>query len=293
MAVTLVFFLFALTGISLAHALEGNSWLSGMYQGHWSGLLLVSLGVIILLGLLISSVITSDLLQLIATGLKWLWGMVMNLVAFLISLLPEPEPSDLPAPAPATPDIEPSGWSKLWSLPESVRRGLQSGWTVLFVVLFLVALWRISSDIFRWLRRKFPGRAGAEFETMPGAFRADLLGWLRSIVRKLFGIRLPFQLGKKSGSIIPEAASVRELYRRFLRWAADSGYPRRISQTPNEYFCTLADLLPEARQELALITQHYVSARYSTLPQTKSELNQLRQSWHRVKQSNLKQISHE
>ena len=41
--IVLAFFLFALLGISVAHALEGTSWLSGLYQGHWSGLLLISI----------------------------------------------------------------------------------------------------------------------------------------------------------------------------------------------------------------------------------------------------------
>lgn len=176
-------------------------------------------------------------------------------------------------------------------MPESVRRGLQSGWTILFLGLFLVALWRISSSIFSWLRRRLSGTGGAEYEAMPGAFRADLLSWLKRIVRRLLGIRLLFPWGRKSGSIMPEAASVRELYRRFLRWAAAGGFPRRTSQTPHEYFHTLADLLPEVRQELAFITRQYVSARYGTVPQTEDELRQLRQSWHKVKQNDLKQMS--
>ena len=291
--VTLAFFLFALTGVSIAHALEGESWLSGLYQGHWSGLLLVSISVILLLGLLIGSIITTDLLQLVVVGLKWLWGLVLKLVALIASLLPEPEPSGLPPPVPPAPEMEPSEWSKLWSLPEPVRRGLQSGWSILFFGLILVALWRISSGIFGWLRRRLSSAVGAEFESMPGAFRADLLNWLKRIVLRLLGIRLPFQLGRKSGSIMAEAASVRELYRRFLRWAAASGFPRHISQTPQEYFYTLADLLPEARQDLAFITRQYVSARYGTLPQTEDELRQLRESWHNVKQNNLRQISRE
>ena len=38
--ITLAFFLFALLGISVAHALEGTGWLSGLNQGHWGGLLI-------------------------------------------------------------------------------------------------------------------------------------------------------------------------------------------------------------------------------------------------------------
>jgi hypothetical protein len=53
----------------------------------------------------------------------------------------------------------------------------------------------------------------------------------------------------------------------------------------------LADLLPEARQDLAFITQQYTLARYGTMTQTADELQQLRQSWHKVRQLNLKQMS--
>ena len=291
---TLVFFLFALTGISISHALEGTSWLSGLYQSHWAGLLLVSIAVILLLGLLIGSLITTDLLQLFATALKWLWGLAVKLIIFLLSLLPEPEPGQLPPlSAPSPLGMEPSEELKLWHMPELLRRGLISGWNILWIGLILVTLWRISSGIFGWLRRRLSGMGGAEFESMPGAFRTDLRNWLKRIVFRLLGIRLPFKSERKSDSSTPEAASVRELYRRFLHWAAAGGYPRRTHQTPHEYLGTLADLLPESQPDLAFITQQYVSARYSTLPQTAAELHQLRQSWHRVKQNNLKQVSRE
>ena len=58
------FFLFSLLGISVAHALEGTSWLSGLYQGHWSGLLLVSISLVLIVGFLISLLVTPDLLHL-------------------------------------------------------------------------------------------------------------------------------------------------------------------------------------------------------------------------------------
>jgi len=74
--VALLFFFFALLGISISHALEGSSWLSGLYQGHWLGLLLVSIGMVLVIGLLVSSFITPDLLQRLLAVLKWLWALV-------------------------------------------------------------------------------------------------------------------------------------------------------------------------------------------------------------------------
>jgi hypothetical protein len=233
------------------------------------------------------------LLQLVVTALKWLWGLVVKLIAFLISLLPKPEPGQLPLPVPSPGEVQPSEEVTVWHMPELLRRSLTSGWGIVWIGLILLALWRISSSIFGWLRRRFSSLAGAEYEAMPGAFKTDFMNWLKRIVFRLLGIRLPFQSGRKSTSSTPEAASVRELYRRFLHWAAAGGYPRHVSQTPHEYLGKLADLLPEARQDLAFITQQYVSARYGIWSQTADELSQLRQSWHNVKQNNLRQISSE
>lgn len=288
----LLFFLFALLGISIAHALEGTSWLSGLYQGHWSGLLLVSISLILLLGLLISSVVTPDLLQLFLAAIKWVWGLIMKVIVFFASLFPESAPAELP-PAMPMPEVGPSAGGRLWTMPESVRSGLRIGWSVMVLGIILFALWRVSSQVFGWLRRKLASMAGAEFEPLPGAFRADFLGLLKRILFRLLGLRLPFRLRGESRSVLPEVASVRQLYRQLLRWATAGGYPRQVSQTPNEYLYTLVNLLPQAQGELALITQHYVSARYGLSLPTGDVLHQLRQSWHKIRQNHLKRPSRE
>jgi hypothetical protein len=288
----LTFVLLALLGMSIAHAQEGTSWLSGLHQGHWAGLLLISISLILILGLLIGSLVTPDLLQLVWAALKWVWGLIITAIAFIASLFPEPETAELP-PAMPIPEIEPSEGFKPWTMPEPVRSGLRFGLNILWLGLILAALWRVSSDIFGWLRRKLAGMAGAEFEPLPGALRADFLSLLKRILLKLLGFRLPFRLRGKTSSILPEIASVRQIYRQLLRWAAVGGYPRRLSQTPHEYLYTLADLLPEAQDDLDLITQQYITARYGTCLPTEDELHQLRQSWHRVRQNRLKRMSSE
>jgi hypothetical protein len=289
--VALSFFLFALVGISVAHALEGTSWLSGLYQGHWSGLLLVSISLILLLGLLVSAVVTPDLLQLLWAAIKWgwglIWGLILKVLLFLASLFPEPEPAELP-PMPTMPAMEPSEEFKLWTMPEWLRSGLRLALSILWIGIILFALWRISSDIFRWLRRKLASMAGAEFEPLPGAFKADFLGLLKRILFRLLGLKLSFRLKGEKGTFPPAVASVRQIYRQLLRWAATGGYPRHISQTPHEYCYTLVGLLPEAREDLDLVTQQYVRTRYGALLSTEDELNELSQAWNRIKQARLK-----
>jgi len=282
----LAFFFFALLGTSIAHAQEGTSWLSGLYQGHWSGLLLVSISLVLILGLLIGSVVTPDLLQLVLAALKWVWGLILKVIAFIASLFPEPEPGELP-PAMPMPQMEPAEEFKLWTMPESVRSGLRLGLGMLWLGISLLALWRISSQIYEWLSRRLASMAGAEIEPLQGAFRADLLSLLKRIILKLLRLGLPFRLARKSKSLLPEVATVRQIYRQLLRWAATGGYPRHVSQTPYEYLYTLADLLPEARGDLDFITQQYVSTRYGTSLPTEDALHQLRQSWHEISQNRL------
>lgn len=287
-SMALIFFLFALSGISIAHAMEGTSWLSGLYQGHWSGLLLVSISLVLLLGLVIGSVITPDFLQLVIAALKWVLGLILKVIAFLLSLIPRPESGGPPPPLPSMPAPEPAEEFRLWSMPESVRSALRIGWTVMVVGILLFCLWRLSSDIFRWLRLRLAGMAGAEFEPLPGAFKADLLSLLKRILSRLRGLRLPFRVGVKADAVLPDIASVRQIYRQFLRWAAAGGYPKHISQTPIEYFYRLADLMPEAEGDLDLITRQYVRVRYGAAPPTEGALDRMGQSWHRVRQIRLK-----
>jgi hypothetical protein len=292
--VTLTFFLFALLGISVAHALERTSWLSGLYQGHWSGLLLVSIGVILLLGLLITWVVTPDLLQLFWAAIKWagglIWGLILKVIAFLASIFPQSEPAELPS-MPGMPPVEPSEAFELWSMPEWLRSGIRLGWSIFVLGLIIFALWRVSSDIFGWLRRKLASMAGAELEPVPGAFKADFLGLLKRILFRLLGLRLPFHLRRRELVSPPEVASVRQIYRRLLRWAAAGGYPRHVSQTPHEYCYALAGILPEASEDLSFVTQQYVRARYGALLSAGDELSELSQAWHRLEQTRLKRAA--
>jgi hypothetical protein len=289
--VALSFFLFGLLGISVAHGLGGNRWLSGLHQGHWSGLLLVSISLILILGLLISWVVTPDLLQLFWEAIKRvgevIWGLIVKVMDLLTSLFPEREPPELP-PVPSVPVMESAEEFKLFTMPEWLQSGLRIGWIVIVAGTLLFVLWRVPLNIFRWLRRKLASTAGAEFEPLPVAFKADFLSLLKRILFGLLGLKLPFRLRGKEGTLAPEVASVRQIYRQFLRWAAAGGYPRDISQTPYEYCYTLIGLLPGVREDLNLVTQQYVSARYGVLLPNGDELDKLNQAWHRVKRTRLK-----
>jgi hypothetical protein len=283
------FFLFSLGGMSIAHAREGVSWLSGLNQGHWVGLLLVSISLVLILGFLVSLAVTPDLLQLCLAAIKWVWGLIVKAMAFLASLLPSSGPAEPLTPVPGVETV-PSEEFELWTMPEAVRTGLGIGWMVLFGGLIVLAIWRISSDIFRWLRRRLASMAGAEYEPLPGAFRADLLSLLKRIGSNLLSLILRFRRGAGREPGFAGVASVRQVYRWLLRWASTGGCPRGMSQTPYEYCSALAGLLPEAQGDLELITQGYVRARYGASLPDEGESARLSQAWHRVRQNRLKRI---
>lgn len=284
--IVLGFFLFALLGISIAHAQEEKSWLAELRQGHWLGILLVCICLILILGLVIGSIITPDLIQQIWSGIKWVLSMIEKGIMFLLNLLPQP---DMPAEIPAEmegPALELPEGSGSATIPKQLTSVVRLIWNILVIGLTLLFLWRASAQIFGWLRRKLAHTSGAEVEALHGAFKADLLNLLRRILRKLLGFKLPFRREKQPEP--PEITSVRQLYRRLLHWAAAHGWPRPAYQTPYEYLYALEQALPESREALHRITQYYVSARYGLSPPSEEELRQLRQSWHQVKHQQLR-----
>jgi hypothetical protein len=280
----LLFFLFALVGISVAHALEGTSWLAGLYKGRWSGLLLLSIGAVIVLGLIVSAIFTPDVLNAIWSAIKWvwaiIWGIILKIMDFLMSLLPgsEPKLDEIP-PMPTMPPAAPEEAAR-WSMPDWLRNGLRIFWIAIMLGVVIFALWRISSDIFRWLRRKQAGRGGAEFEPLRGAFRNDLLGLIKRIIAR---IKKLFRPGVRTAPERAEIATVLQIYHRFLRWAAAGGHSRQVSQTPYEFGYSLAGLMPEAVADINLVTQEYVKARYGAWVSSPDELNDLNRAWDRVK----------
>jgi hypothetical protein len=132
----------------------------------------------------------------------------------------------------------------------------------------------------------------AEVETLHGAFRRDLRRLLRRLRRRLRGWIdwLGYALGRRpaADSLPLEAAAVRRLYRRLLAWSAAGGCPRRSHQTPHEFLGRLGDWLPEARAQLALITEHYTGVRYGGRRPDAEVVKLLESTWQDVRKMRRK-----
>ena len=284
--ITMTFFALGLFGISVSHAQDNHSWLHSWRSGHWSTMLIFSIVVILLLGLLISIIVTPDLLNLFLQALKWVWSQIERFMVFLANLFPQPSDSQAPLPSvpgiPEVPETEGSGFQ----LPEWLTRGGRIAWIILFVGMVLLAVWRIASQILSMMRRRAAG-AGGEIESLKGAFRRDFINWLKRIVSLIFRIKFGSQGKDRLKNVPPEIASVRQLYTQFLRWTAERGYPRKKWQTPAEFQFVINGNITQNQEALDFITREYMNARYGSALPTEDELEQLKQKWNNLKQTDI------
>jgi hypothetical protein len=119
-----------------------------------------------------------------------------------------------------------------------------------------------------------------------------ILGGLVSVVERLrrwakrFWLSLLARMSRSPKPAEDEAAkSVRELYRSLLRWAAQRGIPRTLSDTPLEYLRHLCQRFPEGEKELTVLTDAYIQARYGLIQRDGLGLKKARLAWQRIKSS--------
>ncbi len=296
----LIFFTTGLLGVAISHSRD-NSWLGSWGKGNWPVITLVTIGIILLLGLLISLIFTPDLVQIILKGLRWIWEQIQRLIEFILSLFPQ-QNGAVPAPEiPALPTPGPEQ-SQVFQLPEWLQPSFTLVYEIVVGGFLLFAFWKICSQLLGWMKRRMSG-AGGETESLKGAFKQDLLNFFKKIISFIFRIRFDSRKDKPE-NLPPEIASVRQLYRQLLKWAGQKGFPRQESQTPEEYGCALggavrenqseldsitrADLDAITRADLDSITQQYVRTRYGGEAPSEAKLEELRQKWHNLRKTDLK-----
>jgi hypothetical protein len=115
------------------------------------------------------------------------------------------------------------------------------------------------------------GALAASLRAMLGAGR-DRLGELAGLVDR-FGL----------GARFLSAISIRRIYANLVRLAAEVGYPRAETQTPYEYLRILYEAFPGSDDDVIVITHAYVNAHYGQVPDTREDLQALRDCWERVR----------
>jgi hypothetical protein len=286
------FFTFFLLGMATARGADRGGWLQGQARSPWLAAIVFNAGLVLGAGLLLTAVVTPGALKLVLGFLETVWDImiewVVRFITFLAQLIPSPEIKAHPigggvGPAPQ----DRSSIPELLQIPDYVRQIAGFLVSAFWVVLFGVSLWRMASQIAGWLRRQMNDLDGAEVETLPGAFRQDLRRLLRWAQRRLKGwiAWLGYALGRRTTADTSpaEAAAVRRLYRAVLAWSAAGGCPRGRHQTPHEFLVRLSERQPEARTQLALITEHYTDVRYGGRSPDPEEVKRLESAWHDVR----------
>jgi hypothetical protein len=294
------YFFFALLAVALARIEEvsraPNSAGVG-FSGFWIGSTLAAVALLIALGAALAAIFHGGgleqvlrwlspiliVLQLLLVGLALL---IIGLVELLVSLLPidwsgllhrlqgmmevwqgvtvleTPLPSDQPAAV------------------EQFFGALQGTVCISIIVLMILLVL-----LFTWwrIRRERDGRADESRESI---FSTDILarGLLsmlesgRDRLGQLMGLVDQFGLSSR----LLSAITIQRIYANLVRLATKGGYPRGPAQTPYEYIDTLSKAFPERGADVALITGAYVSSHYGQVPDTREELDRIRQCWARV-----------
>jgi hypothetical protein len=250
----------------------------------------LTIGFILGFGWLISVMVDPPLVEFLFSLMtqvgQWILEGIKRLFLFLIGLFPASQPGETPVPPPQ-PQMKRMDELPFQIFSDSFRAVIRFIWGAMVISLLLAALWSISSQVFEWFRRKMGGMGEAEVEPLPGAFREDLLNFLKKLLR-IFGFAWPFGKGRSVEPLLPGVDWVRKTYRQLSAWAAKKGHARNPAQTPYEYLPGLVAWLPERGGDFAFITEQYVRTRYGLSAPTENGLEELRQSWQRIRQTRFK-----
>ncbi len=298
------FFFFALVSVALARveevSLMPNS-TRAPFSGFWIGSTVGAVAVLVMLGGVVALLLTAGglerLLRLLAPLLQAVQIIVFG-IGMLLALLVEWvlglfafDPTDLSRqlreamsrlmlePFPEVPPLEgePQAWvilSRLFQVLVTVV--LPIG----IVSLILLFTWR------RMRQRGGEERGEESRESLlsSSALTDSLQSMLRGGLQRMSELAgLAKRLGP--GARLLAAVSIRRIYGNLVRMATESGYPRDKSQTPYEYLQTLRQAFPASETEVTLITQAYVNAHYGEVPDSREEIQRIRDCWERVRQS--------
>jgi len=295
------YFFFALVAIALSRIdevslLPNSSQVS--FTGFWIGSTLAAVAILALLGLLLSAFFTGGglsrilqwlspvflVLQILIAGIGAFFMMVLDWVMTQTSV-------DLSAFSEGLQDVFTQLGQLLVlstppSVPQSQARPLIFG-IIRVVIAVVIPASIIALVLLLTWRRLRRGREvkGLE-EARESLFTAGAVARnLRAMLDE--GMGWLAELAGLVGRFGPSprflaAVSIRRIYANLVGLATELGYPRSKAQTPYEYLLVLCEALPDSGAEVELITEAYVNAHYGQVPDTREELQRIRDSWERV-----------
>ncbi|MCC9076315.1 DUF4129 domain-containing protein [Litorilinea aerophila] len=206
-----------------------------------------------------------------------IFRLLSPLISRLLNLLGESELGDTleemvtPTPEPLMAEPAP--------IPDAYR------WTGLFVAVALLLL------AFALALRRMRAVASEEpDEVRESILSSDLLQeQLAGLLRNWLGrLRTGARAISPFLALDGEAETrrvIRQIYQQFLQRRRAEGLPRRPPQTPAEYQATLDASLGDANRPAAVITRHYIHARYAQDPPAGDAVAEVQAAWADLEQS--------
>ena len=91
------------------------------------------------------------------------------------------------------------------------------------------------------------------------------------------------RLGLEPNLRIRVAVRIRQIYADLVELCDGLGHPRQSSQTPLEFLPITQQLFLNREEDLVVITEAYMRARYGEIPETQQELLIIEEAWERIK----------
>jgi hypothetical protein len=300
------FFFFALVAVALARiedvSREPNSG-AVPASGYWLGSTVGAVALLVALGTLVALVFhgggleqalrwLSPLLIVLEVVLVGLALLILGLLQLIVLVLPfdweairlriqsmMAEIFELSEPLAPLPEVQEPAVAPII--------GTLRAWSLIAILVFLI----LSIVLFTWwrIRRRQRREALESRESLfsAGSLARNLLAAFQSgrdRIGQMVGLVDRFGLGSRFLS----AVTIQRIYVNLVRLATRAGYPRLQTQTPYEYQELLYEALPGRESDVAVITEAYVNAHYGQVPDSREELERIRQCWARVQSQGIK-----
>ena len=114
--------------------------------------------------------------------------------------------------------------------------------------------------------------------------RVILEGW-QSIASRLERKRFLPPTGWISLRSLDPRRQIYFYYLAMVRRGGESGLARKPSQTPSEYTTTLEEAIPFEREDIILLTDAFMEARYSRREMDRQKANRVKETWGRIRRA--------
>lgn len=298
------YFFFALLAVALSRIDEVSILPNSgkvPFTGFWIGSMVAAVALLSFLGLLVAVFFVGGgltrilqwlspvfmVIQIIIVGIGALFLMLLDWIMTQLSV-------DLSAFGEGLRQVL-ARLGQLFTLPPPIPDAASGSQTrpLIFGILQAVITLVIPASIialvllFTWRRLQRGGEDKGPEEVRESLFTAGaVVRNLRAIFQD--GMSWLAELAEMVGRFGPSsrfltAISIRRIYANLVRLAAELGHPRSEAQTPYEYLLILYEAFPDSQSEVELITEAYVKAHYGQVPDTRQELQRIRDSWERLR----------